>query len=144
MPTDLRAAWDVELRAAGFDAKRPAVWVVEGLFVYLDEPATRAILERASTLAAPGSTLGFDVPGMTLLTSPLLRASLAKLGELGAPWRFGTDDPEGLVRACGWSPVRVACLGEPAASFGRWPYPTAPRGTPGVPQSYFVVARRDV
>jgi hypothetical protein len=32
--------------------------------------------------------------------------------------------------------------GEGEANFGRWPYPVAPRGVPGVPRLFLVRAQR--
>lgn len=142
VPVDLASDWRGALEAAGFDRGRPAVWIVEGLLVYLDDAKARAILSAAATLAAPGSLIALDVPGTTLVTSPLLGRTLEKLARLGAPWQYATDDPEGLLRACGWAVTRVARPGEPDTTYGRWPYRAAPRGTPGVPETFFVVASR--
>ncbi len=45
------------LRAAGFDPGRPAVFVWEGVTMYLDDAAVAATLEELALLAAPGSVL---------------------------------------------------------------------------------------
>jgi hypothetical protein len=55
--------------------------------------------------------------------------------------RFGTNDPEALFAEHGWE-AEVIQPGEGEANFGRWPYPVAPRGVPGVPRLFLVRAQR--
>jgi methyltransferase (TIGR00027 family) len=136
---DLRDDWPSALRAAGFDPSERAIWLVEGLLVYLDEAAVRSILARVTDLAAPGSILMCDVIGRALLGSPFMTHTLDLVRELGAPWRFGTDDPASLLPA--WE-AEVDEFGEVGTAYGRWPFPLAPKGTPGVPMSYLVRATR--
>lgn len=33
-----------------------------------------------------------------------------------------TDDPEGLLKSCGWDAPAVASLGDETAHYGRWPF----------------------
>lgn len=142
VPVDLLADWTVALKDAGFDPSAPSVWVAEGLVVYQTEDEARAVLSRAASVAATGSQLAFDLPGTSLLTSELMKEPMKKLEAMGAPWRLGTNDPEGFVASCGWSTTAISRPGEPGVSYGRWPWTAAPRGTPGVPESFFVVAAR--
>jgi hypothetical protein len=72
----------------------------------------------------------------------MVAETLRRMEAMGAAWRFGTDDPEGLMVSCGWRAPVVARPGDPDVRYGRWPWPPPPRGTPGVPESYFVVASR--
>jgi methyltransferase (TIGR00027 family) len=140
---DLRDDWRGALQLAGHDATRPTAFLVEGLLSYLpDEPAAHAILSAAAEIAAPGSTVGLDLVGATLLSSPYIRTYLDGLAARGVPWVFGTNDPEGLLERAGWRDVRVVQPGEPGAWPERWPYPTAPRGAVGYPHIFFVFARR--
>jgi len=60
---------------------------------------------------------------------------------LGAPWRFGTDEPEALLEPPGWT-VTAHDLGTFAAEAGRWSWPVVPRSVPGVPRSFLVEATR--
>lgn len=138
---ELDGAWEPALLAAGFDPTAPTTWVVEGLLVYLDESSAPALLGRLAALSAAGSVVQFDLPARSFLAHPLSAPVRARLAELGAPWRYGTSDPEGLATGAGWAHPVVIRPGDPGAHHGRWPHPVAPRGL--VPmENYFVRAVR--
>jgi methyltransferase (TIGR00027 family) len=130
---DLREDWTAALRAAGFEARRPAAWIVEGLTPYLDERRLHTLLRRLSAVAAPGSLLGLDVLSRRYFAAPWAARDLRFLAERGTPWRFGTDDPAALLAGHGWR-SEIARPGDQGADYGRWPHPDA--------LSYLVVARR--
>ncbi len=138
---DLRGDWTQALRAAGFQQTRPAVWVAEALLVYLDQRVVQWLLADLARLAALGSWLLVDVAGESLLQHPWMQDRLRSLADVGTPYRFGTDDPEGLLAGYGWQ-ASVVQYGEDGANFGRWPYPVVPRDVPGYPRGYLVAARR--
>jgi len=138
---DLAKPWTGPLEAAGFERARPSVWLVEGLFPYLDEAGVGAVLAACTALAAPGSRLACDIVGQSFLQSPWTRAHLDAMAREGAPWRFGTDAPEQLFAAAGWDATALR-PGDEGASFGRWPMPVYPRNTPGLPQTFVVFAAR--
>ena len=127
---DLLDPWEAALLASGFDPSRPALWIIEGLLMYLDDAHAKAVLAQVSALAAPGSTLVTDMLGASFFrsewTQPLLRALVAA----DAAWKFGCDRPEELLGSIGWV-ASVKRPGESGASFGRWPYPLRARGLPG-------------
>jgi methyltransferase (TIGR00027 family) len=138
---DFLADWGGALVAAGFDVATPSVCLIEGLFPYLDEAAAGAVVEQSARLAAPGSRLGADIVGRSMLESPWTRAYLAALARENSPWLFGTDEPEAFFGVHGW--VATAFRpGDRQVSYGRWPYPVAPRGLPGIPQSFLITAKR--
>src|SRR5262249_56502373 len=128
-------------REAGFEPEVPTRWLMEGLLPYLEEEMVHGLLARLSTLSAPGSILLADVPGRTLLELPQLRPMLDFVQRLGAPWRFGTDEPEKLLASSGWE-ARAYDLGMLAAGVGRWPWPVVPRSVPGAPRSFPLEATR--
>jgi methyltransferase (TIGR00027 family) len=138
---DLTADWADPLITAGFRPDRAACWVIEGLFQYLAEPDVHRLLDRVTELSPPGGHLLTDVVGRSLLDSPSMRGMLDALAARGMAWVFGTEHPEDLLVPRGWRPevTRISAAG---AASGRWPFPDAPRGTPGVPQGYLVHARR--
>lgn len=138
---DLAGDWPAALLAAGFQAHATSVWLVEGLTPYLDEGAVGSVLERSAALAAPGSRLAADVVAKTFLESVWTRPHLETMARAGAPWRFGTDQPEDFFAARGWR-ASVVRPGTEGASFGRWPHMVAPRGTPGIPDTFLVTAMR--
>lgn len=131
---DLAGPWVEALCAAGFTAQRPSVWLAEGLLFYLGEDEVHALIECIGDLAAPGPALLTDLFGSSFLRHPDMRAWLGKLADNGTPWRFGTDDPEGLFASHGWD-TRATQYGEDGASFGRWPIPVAPRDDRGSPHA---------
>ena len=136
---DLEHDWIGPLGSAGFDDGRPVAFLVEGLLVYLTDDSVESLLTALRRAACPASWLGVDLAGTELLSSPYMKALLEMAERHGFPWRYGTSDPEGLLARHGWAPT-VTMPGEPAANYGRWPYPPAPRNMPGIPRSYLVTA----
>jgi methyltransferase (TIGR00027 family) len=140
---DLREDWASALRKAGHDATKPSAFLVEGLLPYLpDETAAFGLFSTAASMAAPGSSIAMDLIGAGFLTSPFVKAHMDALAAKGIAWHFGTDEPEALLAGAGWADARVLLFGEPGASFGRWPFPVAPRSMQGVPHTFLVVAHR--
>jgi methyltransferase (TIGR00027 family) len=141
--TDLeQPSWSEALSEAGYEAREPSVWLTEGLFFYMDETAVRDLLGVAGAMATPRSLLGADLVNGDLLTSPATRPLLAGFARRGATGRFGANDPEGLLAEHGWA-AEATQAGEWGANYGRWPYPVALRGRPGVPRIFFVRAWRN-
>jgi methyltransferase (TIGR00027 family) len=141
VPVDLLADWTGPLTAAGFDPARRSLWLIEGLFPYLEQDAAAALLARAASRAAPGSRLATDIVSQSFLDSPWTRAYLQALERAGAPWKFGTDQPEDFLAAQGWSATATQ-PGDPTVSHGRWPYPVFPRDVPHLPKIFLVRATR--
>jgi methyltransferase (TIGR00027 family) len=135
---DLADDWPAALRAASFDPKAPAIWLVEGLTPYLHEDEVRALIARIDACSSAGSEILFDVLGQSVIASPFLARTLEAMKAMGAPWRFGSDDPETLFGAA-WS-VHVFDYAQVGHGYGRWPFPAVPRKAPGVPQSFLVRA----
>ena len=139
---DLRdASWPEALVARGYRPERQSVWLIEGLLYYLPRTAVHGLLEKARSLMAPDSLLGFDVMNRALFFSPVTWSIRAALARRGAEGRFGTNDPETLMAHHGFE-ADVTQPGEEGANFGRWPRPLLPREVPGVPRSFLVRARR--
>jgi len=138
---DLAGDWPPALTAAGFAAAQPTMWLIEGLIAYLDAATVHRLLDQITALSSPGSELLCDPIGRSFLDSPWMRPWLEQLAAHGIPWRFGTDQPEELLAPRGWDPT-VTLFSTIGTRLGRWPFPTAPRDTPGIPQSYLVHATR--
>ena len=141
IPVDLGGDWSAALLGGGFDRQRPAVWLVEGLLHYLTNDQVHRVLGTLSRLAVTGSWLLTDVVGHSFLTSPHVAAFLAMMAANGSPFRFGTDQPEDLIRLHGWRP-QVTQFGEDGADFGRWTMPVPDREDPHSPHGYLLVADR--
>jgi methyltransferase (TIGR00027 family) len=141
IPVDLTGDWSVALQDGGFDRQRPAVWLVEGLTLYLTADQVHQLLGTLSGLAVPGSWLLTDAASQSFLTSEQLGGFLAMMAENGSPFRFGTDDPQGLLAGHGWE-AQVTRFGDPAANFSRWILPEGYVDEPDSPHGYLIVAHR--
>jgi methyltransferase (TIGR00027 family) len=133
--------WTRDLVDAGYDPALPSVWLLEGLLYYIEEPDVHGILDAVRAVTAPGSHVVADIVNTDALTLPDMRGLLDVFAGWGCPWLFGTDDPEGLFAAHGFT-VTAVQPGEPAADFGRWPDPVPPRSQTGVRRVFFVHGRR--
>jgi methyltransferase (TIGR00027 family) len=138
---DLAGDWSAALPAAGFDPDRPAMWLVEGVLQYLEALAVTGLLDGITASSAAGSHLLVGFVGQSLLDHSGMQDWLAELAERGMTWRYGTDEPEELLAPRGWH-TEVNMLSAVGTRLGRWPFPDAPRGTPGVPHGYLVHAHR--
>ena len=138
---DLRQPWADALISAGFAPAAPTVWLLEGLLFYLDAVAVNEVLNTVTSLSSPESQLGFDVANQAMLTSDWTRNYMATLARAGAPWKFGVDKPELLLKAKGWL-ATVRQGGEVSAELGRFSHRLVPDDIPGIPRLFFVTARR--
>lgn len=134
---DLKQDWAGLLIHSGFAPNERSLWLIEGLFYYLDQPDVNHVLKEVSNLAAPGSILVTDLISRTLLTSPWFQQALKAMEERGMAWRFGTDDPAGLFAEHGWE----AQVKQPAEQGAKYNAKRFANQT-GNSWSFFVVARR--
>ena len=130
VPVDLREDWPATLVAAGFDAGRPAAWLIEGLLPALTAADSDRLLDRLSGLAAPGSWLAYDDTADAASIRPLLEALDPALVLL---WKGGPEgEPADWLSRHGWEP-EVVDQEEAARRYGRpldpgsdeagWPHP---------------------
>lgn len=139
---DLTSSWEASLQAAGFDPQKPSAWLLEGFLFYLSTGDLTHLLDRVSNLAAPGSFIGFDAINSITLTSELTKSWVEMQAGAGAPWIGTMDDPQGFLAARNWQ-ASLTLLGDPEASYGRWPFPVIPSTVPGMPRLWFVVAEKE-
>lgn len=91
------------LAAGGFDRTQPAVFVWEGVTMYLNEAAVNGVLHFVGAQTAPGSAIIFDyvlasvIEGSGPEPSETRSARLERLAAYGEPWVFGI--PAGQTRA---------------------------------------------
>ncbi len=140
LAVDLREEWHNKLLQAGLSRTEQTLWLVEGLIMYLDKSQVSILFGRLSEIALPNDILLFDVLSRTLLEAPHMKKQLQFLESIGAPWRFGENEPEKFMEDFRWKAIATQ-PGEFAPS--RWPFPTAPRGVPNVPRSFFIEARKE-
>jgi methyltransferase (TIGR00027 family) len=118
VPGDLRDDWPAALRAAGLRPEQPTAWVAEGLLVYLSPDDVDELLDRVTSLSAPGSRLGltFRRRAPADQTSPAVA-----LRRSAAP-----DDPVGWLAGHGWA-AQLTGAREVLQAHGRT-VPAAPAG----------------
>ncbi len=140
---DLTGPWIETLIKAGFNAYQPSGWLLEGFLFYLPTESVTHLLDEVTSLAAPGSWMGFDIMNSTTLTSPPMRPWIEMQANAGAPWMGTIDDPEDVLARRGWK-ARLIQLGEAEANYGRWSYPIIPRAVPHMPRYWLVTAQKSV
>ncbi|MGW0771522.1 class I SAM-dependent methyltransferase [Streptomyces sp. NPDC002676] len=133
--------WESGLTAAGYDPEQPSTWLLEGLLYYIPRDDTRRILDRVAAIMKPGSRIAADIVNAASLTLPDMRDLLDVFADWGCPWLFGTDEPEALFAAHGFT-VEATQPGDPAADYGRWPDPVPDRSEADVRRVFFVHGRR--
>ena len=138
--TDLEHDWAALLVNAGFDNQR-SIWLVEGLFIYLEAPVVHHVLAEVSGLASAGSVFVTDMVSRSLLTSPWMQDVLKAMEERGMGWRFGTDDPQGLFACYGWQ-GDVRQPQEEALKYDPTRFSDEPSGRSPNVRGYFVLAQR--
>jgi methyltransferase (TIGR00027 family) len=91
------------LLAAGLDANAPALFLLEGVAVYLEPAVVDAILDQFRQVAGPGSRLAISVSLSGEYDSGRagFRASVAARGE-PARSGFAADEAEGILARAGW------------------------------------------
>ena len=127
------------LKHAGFEPERPAVWIWEGVIVYLPHQAIASTVQKVSQLSAPGSTLvgTYTCPGLgTVLPTAHLRWAARLIGE---PLRglISTSQLHQLLESADLQPT----VDEPVT---RWAALTLPRSeaTSGPDWERLIVAVR--
>ncbi|HZR98536.1 MAG TPA: SAM-dependent methyltransferase [Chloroflexota bacterium] len=120
--------WLARLVEAGFDPNRPAVFLWEGVIMYLDGPAVESTLRKIAS-TAKGSVLVFDYFTIEPLRSPGLywRYGRTMTRAAGEPLRFGIDSTppsrdrlSELLQSCGLALVEQRTLGQETDGKRAW------------------------
>ncbi len=93
VPADfMHEDWFENVAGAGFDPRRPSLFLWELVTMYLDRDAVLSTLRRIAG-TAPGSALAFDYMSTSMIESglPFMRYARAVVVYTGEPLRFGTD-----------------------------------------------------
>ena len=139
---DLTQSWGDILTKSGFNPQELSCWLLEGFLFYLPNEAILRIIDEVSSLAAPGSWLGFDIINSAMLTSSWTRPWIDMQSQSGAPWIGTLDEPEETLASRGWN-ASLTQAGQPDASFGRWSLPVFPIKAPDMPHNWFVTAQKE-
>ena len=117
------------LRDAGLDPASPALFLFEGVAVYLDRPVTERVLAEFREVTTADSLLAISVSTGTATAATRARFQ-ARVAELGEPARtvLTALEAAGLLAAAGWE-VRDASDGPGSAGLLLAGVATAHRGT---------------
>ena len=120
--------WLARLVDAGFDPGQPALFVWEGVIMYLDRAAIEATLRKIAGTAR-GSLVAFDTYTTEVLESRALTMRYARWGTraAGAPLKFGVDSTPPwrerlaeFLQACGLSLAEQRTLGKETEGQRAW------------------------
>jgi methyltransferase (TIGR00027 family) len=120
--------WLTRLVDAGFDPGKPALFLWEGVIVYLDREAVESTLRKIAS-TAKGSVVAFDYFTTEVLESraPYMRYARAGTRATGEPLKFGIDStpPSSerlaeLLRSCGLSLDEQRTLGQETEGRRAW------------------------
>jgi len=137
--------WPEVLISQGFDSASRAVFVAEGLSMYLDADENARLLDQLAAFAAPGSRLGIDMVSHDYLENPAVAPYFELARARGVYWRFGTNYPASFLAEHGWK-AAVTDIFVVGRRFGRWPphgvSETVSARAEGLGTAYFVTAER--
>jgi methyltransferase (TIGR00027 family) len=120
--------WLARLVSAGFDPDEPALFLWEGVTVYLDREAVESTLRKIASTAR-GSVVAFDYSTTEPLESRALYWRYARAGTkaAGEPLKFGIDSTPPsreriaeFLRSCGLSLGEQRTLGQEAEGKRAW------------------------
>ena len=120
--------WLARLVEAGFDPNEPAIFLWEGVIMYLDRQAVERTLRKIASTAA-GSVLVFDYFTTEPLSSPApyWRYARAATKAAGEPLRFGIDSTPPsrerlaeLLQSCGLTLAEQRTLGQETGRKRAW------------------------
>lgn len=107
-------AWQQSLKDAGFDPKKPTLFVAEGLYYYFDSEQALQFSKQIRDMSAPDSHLLMDC----LNTASTEQNLASQLAGKDAVFKSGFDHPEVWFKSVGYDDVTVLQPGEPGADFG--------------------------
>lgn len=115
IPIDF-AAESLEEKLAPFAGRSPAIVVVEGVLMYLEEDAIKQMLQTLRRIF-PSHKLVCDLMNKKFFEKYSAEMH-KKITGLGAPFKFTVDDPEKLILASGYTRRKKTSIVEAAVGFG--------------------------
>lgn len=117
---DLSAeTWTDALTADGFDPTAPAVFVAEGLFMYLDDTTSRQVVRGVRDLAAPGSRLLAVHFGRGALLDAETQAMSAAVGSNGYAFESAIESSPAEWLGSAWAVDDAVSIAQYAPRVGR-------------------------
>jgi len=120
--------WLAKLVESGFDTGRPALFICEGVVIYLDRAAVEDTLRKIA-LCATGTVLAFDYYTTVSLESNAMFWRMARAGTkaAGEPLKFGVDSTppsreqlSELLRSCGLTLLEQQTFGSEIGTRRSW------------------------
>lgn len=120
--------WLTKLTDAGFDPGKPALFILEGVILYLDRKAVEDTFRKVAS-TAKGSVLAFDYFTTETLesNSPYWRFGRWSTQAAGEPFKFGIDSTPPsreraaeLLQSCGLTLVEQRTLGTETEGKRAW------------------------
>jgi methyltransferase (TIGR00027 family) len=142
LPADLAQPWADTLVMAGFQRQQATLWIVEGLFMYLETMNAQQVMETISQLACPGSWLGLDLIQKALPTDQQMRELREDRAHDARAGRFGVDEPQHWLGDFGWTAL-LSPLEEIGRRYGRWLSPTSLPSRSKLPRMVLIAAQRE-
>lgn len=112
-------SWTDELLAAGFDPARPALFIAEGLFMYLHDHESRAIVDSIVGLSAPQSHLFAVHFGRGALIDAETKAMSAAAGSNGYAFESAIETSPAEWLGPDWNITEATSIAQYAPSVGR-------------------------
>ena len=124
VPVDLQGDWAHALSAAGFDETRPAIWVAEGLLMYLSLDEADGLLATVTALSAPGSRFAgeyFSGPWRESDVETSDEGERQAWNLVRGAFRYGTAgiSPAEWLTGHGWTPGQTTTIAELGDLHGR-------------------------
>jgi methyltransferase (TIGR00027 family) len=121
---DLLGDWQPVLLAAGFDASQPAIWITEGLLMYLLSSEAEQFLATVTVLSAPGSSFVgeyFSGPWRERDVEASDEQERAAWDLVRQAFRYGPAGvgPAAWLAGHGWTPGQVTTITELGSRHGR-------------------------
>jgi methyltransferase (TIGR00027 family) len=121
---DLLDGWAPALLAAGFDGTQPALWIVEGLLMYLSSTDAEQLLATVTGLSAPGSRFAgeyFSRPWQESDVETSDEQERAAWDLVRQAFLYGPAgvSPATWLAGHGWTPGQVTTITEQGSRHGR-------------------------
>jgi len=129
VPADFETEdWFAKLVEAGFDTGSPALFLMEGVIIYLDHDAVEDTLRKVAS-CAKGTALAFDYYTSVSLESNAMFWRMARTStkSAGEPLKFGVDSTppsrervSELLRSCGLTLLEQRTFGSETGADRAW------------------------
>lgn len=119
--------WIESLYAKGYSSSQASIWIIEGLFVYLEPDEVCKLLQNIQSHSTHSSWIGADL----IDQQALLRYQRYS-------WKSGFDDPRQLFTQYSWRDIEIKTPDDESVNHGRY----IPSENSNDGRAFFVTARK--